>query len=83
MNTNVSKKTTIIAYIIAISFIIGMVMTSVMMNDHEILLPEFAAMAIDSLILCIFMFVAVLAIKKIERKPTRKNEMSRGEGKSA
>ncbi|GED34785.1 hypothetical protein P9G84_30880 [Brevibacillus centrosporus] len=41
-----SKKETMISYIAAISFILVMVTASVMMNDHEIILPEIAAMAI-------------------------------------
>ncbi len=46
MNVPVSKKETMISYIAAISFILAMVTASVMMNDHEIILPEIAAMAI-------------------------------------
>ncbi|MEW2059063.1 MULTISPECIES: hypothetical protein [Streptomyces] len=46
MNSAVSKKGTIISYMIAITFIIAMITDSVMLNDHEIILPEVAAMAI-------------------------------------
>ncbi|MGM0715033.1 hypothetical protein ACWKW1_25345 [Brevibacillus parabrevis] len=46
MNVPVPKKETMISYIAAISFILAMVTASVMMNDHEIILPEIAAMAI-------------------------------------
>ncbi|WP_116061792.1 hypothetical protein [Cohnella phaseoli] len=45
MNVPVSKET-IISYIAAIAFILSMVTASVIMNDHEIILPEIAAMAV-------------------------------------
>lgn len=43
VNTAVS---TIISYVIAMIFIIAMITTSVMLNNHQIILPELAAMAI-------------------------------------
>ncbi len=46
MDLAVSKKETIISYIIGITFIIGMITASVMLKDHETILPEVAAMAI-------------------------------------
>ncbi|OHX41347.1 hypothetical protein [Cytobacillus oceanisediminis] len=46
MDVAISKKETIISYIIAFAFILLMVTASVMMNDREIILPEIAAMAI-------------------------------------
>lgn len=46
MNPEVSKRETIIAYIIAITFIMAMITASVILKDHEIILPEIAAMAI-------------------------------------
>ncbi|MFD2760397.1 hypothetical protein [Lentibacillus juripiscarius] len=46
MNTAVSKNVTIISYVIAITFIITMITTSVLLNNHQIILPELAAMAI-------------------------------------
>ncbi|MFZ3579068.1 hypothetical protein [Virgibacillus sp. DJP39] len=47
VNTAVSKNVTIISYVIAITFIITMIATSVMLNNHQIILPELAAMAIS------------------------------------
>ncbi|MDF0728750.1 hypothetical protein PY093_19200 [Cytobacillus sp. S13-E01] len=46
MNTFVSKKETIISYVIAFVFILAMVAVSVMLKDREVILPEMAAMAI-------------------------------------
>jgi hypothetical protein len=46
MNSVVSKKETIISYIIAITFILAMITASVLLKDREIILPEVAAMAI-------------------------------------
>lgn len=46
MNSAISKKETIISYVIAIAFILIMVATSVLFNDPEIILPEIAAMAV-------------------------------------
>lgn len=46
MNSAVSKKETIISYIIAIIFITAMITAAVILKDHEIILPEVAAMAI-------------------------------------
>ncbi|MGE6718316.1 hypothetical protein ACQKGD_13200 [Peribacillus frigoritolerans] len=46
MDVAISKKETIISYIIAIIFIIVMITAAVMLKDHEIILPEVAAMAI-------------------------------------
>lgn len=46
MDSTVSKKVTMISYIISITFIIAMITASVMLKDHEIILPEVAAMAI-------------------------------------
>jgi hypothetical protein len=46
MDSTVSMKVTIISYIISITFIIAMITASVMLKDHEIILPEVAAMAI-------------------------------------
>ncbi len=46
MDSAVSKKEISISYIIAIAFIMAMVMVSVILKDHEIILPEIAAMAI-------------------------------------
>ncbi|MFE4525609.1 hypothetical protein ACFRCQ_26465 [Cytobacillus firmus] len=46
MNTVVSKKQTIISYVIAFVFILAMVTVSVMLKDPEVILPEMAAMAI-------------------------------------
>lgn len=46
MDVAISKKETIIYYIIAIIFIIAMITAAVMLKDHEIILPEVAAMAI-------------------------------------
>ncbi|MCE5170725.1 hypothetical protein LQV63_15550 [Paenibacillus profundus] len=40
------NKVTIISYIIAITFIVGMITAAVMLKDNEIILPEIAAMAI-------------------------------------
>src|SRR5690625_2039640 len=42
----VSKNVTIISYVIAISFIIAMITASVILDNHQIILPELAAMAI-------------------------------------
>ncbi|HLR51890.1 MAG TPA: hypothetical protein VK072_03345 [Candidatus Avamphibacillus sp.] len=42
----ISKKETIISYIIAVIFIMAMVIAAVILRDHEIILPEAAAMAI-------------------------------------
>lgn len=41
-----SKRETVVSYFIAIAFILVMVITSVMLDDPEIILPEIAAMAI-------------------------------------
>ncbi|WP_088051946.1 hypothetical protein [Virgibacillus dakarensis] len=46
MNTLVSKNVTIISYIVAIIFIISMITTAVILDNHQIILPELAAMAI-------------------------------------
>lgn len=46
MNMVVSKNVTIISYVIAISFIIAMITASVILDNHQIILPELAAMAI-------------------------------------
>lgn len=46
VNTAVSKKETLIPYVIAFALILLMVIAAVMLNDHEIILPEVAAMAI-------------------------------------
>jgi hypothetical protein len=46
LNTVVTKKQTIISYVIAFFFILAMVTVSVMLKDHEVILPEMAAMAI-------------------------------------
>lgn len=46
MNTVVSKKVMLIAYVIAFGFILLMVNTSAILNDQEVILPEVAAMAI-------------------------------------
>jgi hypothetical protein len=46
MDPTISKKITVISYIISITFIISMITVSVMLKDHEIILPEVAAMAI-------------------------------------
>lgn len=46
MNSADSKKITIISYSIAFIFIIAMIGISVLLNDHEIILPEIAAMVI-------------------------------------
>lgn len=46
LNTVVSKKQTIISYVIAFVFILAMVTVSVMLKDPEVILPEMAAMAI-------------------------------------
>ncbi len=46
MESTLSKKVTNISYIIASVFIIAMVTASVMLKDHEIILPEIAAMVI-------------------------------------
>jgi hypothetical protein len=46
LNTVVTKKQTIISYVIAFFFILAMVTVSVMLKVHEVILPEMAAMAI-------------------------------------
>ncbi|MBE9917336.1 hypothetical protein G8C92_25290 [Paenibacillus donghaensis] len=46
MDSAVSKKVTMISYTIAISFIVAMIAASVLLRNHEIILPEIAAMAI-------------------------------------
>ncbi|USG66145.1 hypothetical protein NDK47_02065 [Brevibacillus ruminantium] len=46
MNMVGSKKETMISYIVAIAFIMAMVGISEAMMNHEIIIPEFAAMAI-------------------------------------
>jgi hypothetical protein len=46
MDLTISKKETIVSYIIAIAFILAMVMASAVLHDPEIILPEIAAMAI-------------------------------------
>ncbi|MBE3569191.1 MAG: hypothetical protein IMW92_03455 [Bacillales bacterium] len=46
MDSTVSKKEVIISYIVSIAFIIAMITASVTLKDHEIILPEVAAMAI-------------------------------------
>ncbi|UOR12111.1 hypothetical protein [Halobacillus amylolyticus] len=46
MNKAILKNVTIISYVIAITFIITMITASVMLNNHQIILPELAAMAI-------------------------------------
>jgi hypothetical protein len=46
LNTVVSKKQTIISYVIAFVFILAMVTVSVMLKDREVILPEMAAMTI-------------------------------------
>ncbi|MED1421350.1 hypothetical protein [Bacillus smithii] len=46
MESTVSKKKTIIFYTISFAFIIAMITASVILKDHEIILPEVAAMAI-------------------------------------
>lgn len=46
MDSGSSKKITLISYVIAITFIFAMVMASVVLNNHQIILPELAAMAI-------------------------------------
>lgn len=46
MNTGISRKETIISYVIAIVFILAMVMKAVILDDREVILPEVAAMAI-------------------------------------
>ena len=46
MESTVSKKKTIISYIISFAFIIAMITASVILKDREIILPEVAAMAI-------------------------------------
>lgn len=42
----VSKNVTVISYVIAITFIIAMITASVILDNHQIILPELAAMAI-------------------------------------
>ncbi|MEJ9152276.1 hypothetical protein [Bacillus smithii] len=46
MDSTVSKKEVMISYIISFAFIIAMMTASVILKDHEIILPEVAAMAI-------------------------------------
>ncbi|WP_088833090.1 hypothetical protein [Paenibacillus tyrfis] len=46
MDFTVSKKATMIAYAIAISFIVAMITAAVLLKDNEMILPEIAAMAI-------------------------------------
>jgi predicted outer membrane lipoprotein len=46
MDSAISKKVTIISYVIAFTFIIAMVTASVILKNHLIILPELAAMAI-------------------------------------
>lgn len=46
LSVNTSKNVTIISYIIAITFIIAMITASVILDNHQIILPELAAMAI-------------------------------------
>jgi len=46
VNTAVSKNVTIFSYVIALTFIITMITISVILNNHQIILPELAAMAI-------------------------------------
>src|SRR5690625_4778114 len=46
MDTSISKKQMIISYVIAITFIVAMITASVLLNNHQIILPELAAMAI-------------------------------------
>ncbi|NHN35442.1 hypothetical protein [Paenibacillus agricola] len=46
MDSAVSKKVTINSYIIAFIFIISMITAAVMLKDHQLILPEAAAMAV-------------------------------------
>jgi hypothetical protein len=46
MDLTASKKKTIISYFISFTFIMAMVTAAVLLNDHEVILPEVAAMAI-------------------------------------
>ncbi|MED1490645.1 MULTISPECIES: hypothetical protein [Bacillaceae] len=46
MDSTVSKKEVMISYIISFAYIIAMMTTSVILKDHENILPEVAAMAI-------------------------------------
>jgi hypothetical protein len=46
MNTVVSKRRTVIPYVVAFAFILLMVVSALLLNDHEVILPEIAAMAI-------------------------------------
>lgn len=46
MNTEVSKKETVISYVIAFALILLMVTVAVLLEDREVILPEIAAMAI-------------------------------------
>src|SRR5699024_5644393 len=46
MDTSISKKQMIISYVIAITFIVAMITASVLLNNHQIILPELSAMAI-------------------------------------
>ncbi|MFC4807928.1 hypothetical protein [Paenibacillus sp. GCM10023250] len=46
MNATVSKKVTIRSYMIAFLFIISMITAAAILNDHQLILPEAAAMAV-------------------------------------
>lgn len=46
MNTAVSKKETVVSYVIAFALILLMVTAAVLFDDREVILPEIAAMAI-------------------------------------
>jgi hypothetical protein len=46
MDLTVSRKVTMISYIISLTFIIAMITASVLLKDPEIILQEVAAMAI-------------------------------------
>lgn len=46
MNTAISKKNTVISYVIAFVLILLMVTAAVLLEDREVILPEIAAMAI-------------------------------------
>jgi hypothetical protein len=46
MDSTVSKKVTIISYIMSFALILAMITASVFLKDHEIILPEIAAMAV-------------------------------------
>jgi hypothetical protein len=47
LNTVVSKKQTIISYVIAFFFILPMVTVSEMLKERKLILPEMAAIAIE------------------------------------